>query len=328
MNLEELKNLLSTPTDIVVTSHTNPDGDAIGSALGMTHFLRKLGHRVTAIVPNAMPDFLEWLPGANHVLYHDEQYGVCSHEFYKAKIIFCLDYNGLDRIDDMKKALEYSKATFVMIDHHLYPEDFAHYTFSDTSYSSTCEMVYDWVGMLGQKELLSQEALTCLYTGILTDTGGFSFSLSPRLMRIVAEFLEKGIDHPALHDILFNSYTEKRLRLLAFCLHERLEILPGGKAGIIALSNEDHVNYNILKGDTEGIVNYVLKIKNIQATALVSERKNEIKLSLRSKGKYSVQAICSKYFNGGGHFNASGGKSNKPLEETLEVLRKAFLSDE
>lgn len=317
-----LKTLLSTPRHIVITSHTNPDGDAIGSSMALCHHLTKMGHTVSVMVPNEMPDFLTWIPGANKVLYYEEARGICNKLIQQAEYIFCLDYNALSRVDDMGAAIKESKSKKVLIDHHLFPDDFADFAWSDTSASSTCELIFDLIKLWGELDTASKDTLECIYTGILTDTGGFSFATSPKLFRAVADLTERGIDNAVLQDRVFNSYTEKRLRLLGFCISERLEIIEEYSVAIMAISQEDHVKHNIRRGDMEGVVNYMLKIKDVKIAIIVSERKQEIKLSFRSKGDFSVQEIAKAHFNGGGHRNAAGGSSNASLQETILKIKE------
>lgn len=320
--IEALQAFLATPKQIVLTSHTNPDGDAIGSCLALYHYFSQKGHRVSAIVPNEIPDFFSWMPGFPQVFVYDTAALYCTNLIQSADIIFALDYNGLSRADELGKAIGKSPARRVMIDHHLSPESFAEFVLSDTTASSTCELIYDFLGRMGELDQTPLATFECLYTGILTDTGGFAYATSPKLFRTVAELLEKGIDHIAIHDLVFNSYNEKRMRLLAFCLHERMEILPEYGVAIIGLSQEDHQKHNIRRGDMEGVVNYPLRIRDVQMSVLVSERKNEVKLSFRSKGHFSVQQLCAAHFHGGGHRNASGGSSTLSLAETIQKLRE------
>jgi phosphoesterase RecJ-like protein len=320
-NLEALKAILATPKQIVLTSHTNPDGDAIGSCLALYHFFAQQGHRVSAIVPNEMPEFLSWMPGFSKIFVYDQAALYCTSLVQSADLIFCLDYNGLSRVDQLGAAIAKSPAKRVLIDHHLFPEDMAEFVLWDTRASSTCELIHDFFALLGVVDQLPMDTLSSLYTGILTDTGGFSYATSPKLFRLAADLQERGIDSLGLHEAVFNSYSEKRLRLLAFCLHERLEIMAEAGVAVIGLSQEDHQQYLIRRGDVEGIVNYPLKIRDIQVSVLVSERKNEVKLSFRSKGDISVQKICSEQFHGGGHRNASGGTSDLSFAETLQKIR-------
>lgn len=323
-NIESLKTLLSSPKKIVITSHRNPDGDAIGSSLGLKHFLKKLDHKVTVAFPSEYPDFVSFLPEARYILIHDTNPDFVEKAFDEADIIFALDFNALSRIDNMGDYISKhcKEKTKVLIDHHLEPEDFADYTLSDTSASSTCELIYEFIMQLDWEDKVDKEIGTCLFTGILTDTGSFKYSTSPRLYTIASKLKAVGVDDYTLQFELFNSQTEKQLRLLSHCLsHRSMEIFHEYNAGIIVLSKRDYEHFNIQRGDTEGIVNFILRIKNIRFAVLITEQPKIVKLSLRSKGDFSVQEIAQKYFKGGGHKNASGGISYQSLRGTVEKFK-------
>lgn len=320
-NFEQLQDILSTPKRIVITSHANPDGDALGSSLGLYHYLKKQGHRITVIMPTEMPHFLNWMKDFDKVLVYENIRTFSSTILKEAEVIFALDYNGLGRIEGMSSLVGNSKAYKVMIDHHIEPEDFCHAVLSDTTASSTCQLIYEFIEMLGGLEDLDNSALNALYVGILTDTGGFRYATSARLFRIVANMLEKGIDNNKLTDLVFNSYTVKSFNLLAYCISDCLELMEDCNTGIIAISQADHRKYNIQRGDLEGVVNFILKIRKMRCAALITERRDIVKLSLRSKGDFSVQKICSEHFNGGGHKNASGGAIKKPFKEVIAQFK-------
>lgn len=320
-NLDQLATLLSSPKKIVITAHANPDGDALGSSLGLYHYLKQLGHRLTIIMPTEMPQFLNWMKNFDQILVYENTRTFSQQIIKEADIIFALDYNALSRLEQMRGAVKDSKAYKAMIDHHLEPQDFCQAMFSDTTASSTCELVYRFIELLEDKDKLNTEILNALYVGILTDTGGLRYATSPRLFRIVADMLERGVDNNKLTDLVFNSYTVKRFNLLGFCIAQRLEFLEDCNTGIIALSQADHKKYNISRGDLEGVVNFILKIRKIRCAVLIAERHDIVKLSMRSKGDFSVQEVCSTYFNGGGHKNASGGAVKKPFQEVIEQFR-------
>lgn len=321
-NLHELKNLLSAPKDIIIISHRNPDGDAIGSSLALYHYLLSLGHAVHVVMPSEHPDAFLWMPGINDIIVYDMDPERTQEVAERAQLIFCLDFNSLDRIDKVGEIIQPLKAKKVLIDHHLYPEPFADYMISDTMASSTAEMVFEFIDRMGHKADMSLTTAECVYTGIVTDTGSFKFSTSAKLFRIVAELLEIGVDDYRLQDLIFNTMDEKQLRLLGHCLHNRMEILPEFRTGIITLTKEDYETFDIGRGETEGIVNYLLKMKNITMAAFITEQPNIVKLSLRSKGDFSVQEIARKHFKGGGHRNASGGFSFQPLKPTLRKFKE------
>ncbi len=320
-NFDQLKDLLASPKRIVITSHANPDGDALGSSLGMYHYLKKQGHRITVIMPTEMPDFLCWMKDFDQVLVYENTRTFSTKIVKEAEIIFALDYNSISRIENMSSLVANSTAYKVMIDHHMYPEDFCQSVLSDTSASSTCQLVYEFIELMGDVNELNVDILNALYVGILTDTGGFRYATSARLFRIVASMLEFGIDNNKLSDLVFNSYTVKSFNLLAHCISDCLEIIEDCNTGIVAVSQADHKRFNIQRGDLEGVVNFILKIQKIRCAVLITERREIVKLSMRSKGDFSVQKICSTYFNGGGHKNASGGAIKKPFKEVIKIFK-------
>ncbi len=322
-NIAQLKSLLSVPKDIVITSHRNPDGDAIGSSLATYLYLNKLGHTVNVIFPSEYPDFVAWMPDADKITIYDIEPYRAEELTKKADIIFCLDYNSLDRIDKLGEFIAaLSDTTLVMIDHHLYPDIQAEYQISEPSASSTCELIYDFIVLMEDMNKMDQDIAECIYTGILTDTGSFRYSTSPKLFKIASKLLEAGVDDVMLQDVIFNSMDEKYLRLLGHCLRNRMEILEEYSTGIIWLNKEDYEVFDIQRGDTEGIVNYLLKLKTVKIAAFITEQPTIVKLSLRSKGDISVQEIAKKHFKGGGHKNASGGSSYSTLRGTINKLKQ------
>jgi phosphoesterase RecJ-like protein len=321
-NLQGLKKIIHIPQDVVIISHRNPDGDAVGSSLGLSLFLQKNGHNVKVIVPSEYPDFLSWMPQADNILVFDHEPDEATQVIKKASLIFCLDFNSLDRIDKAGEVVAESRAPKVMIDHHLFPEPFADFILSDTTASSTCELVYDFIHMLDKKEDLDPIIGDCLFTGILTDTGSFKYSNSPKLFRTAANLLELGVDDLRLQDLIFNSMNEKQLRILGHCLYNRMEILPEFKTGIITLTKEDYAHFDIQRGDTEGVVNFLLKMRDIKLAAFIHEQPTIVKLSLRSKGDIDVQDMAKRNFRGGGHKNAAGGASFHNLSITVRRFKE------
>jgi phosphoesterase RecJ-like protein len=322
--LHELKCLLQSPKEIVITTHRNPDGDAIGSSLALMHYLRKHDHEVSIISPSEYPGMLSWMPGIDEIVVYDLDPEKSKSLMDEAEIVFCLDFNSLDRIDKVGELIPQDRVTMVMIDHHLYPEPFAQYTLSDSMASSTAELIFDFIHRLGDGRSIDKIIAESIYTGILTDTGSFKYSTSSRLFRIVAELLDLGVDDYKLQDLIFNSLEEKGLRLLGHCLANRMEILEEYHTGIITLTKDDYVNFDIKRGDTEGIVNYLLKIKSVRLAAFITEQPTIVKISLRSKGDFSVQDLARKYFKGGGHKNAAGGASFIGLEATVKKFKRAL----
>ncbi len=323
-NIAELKKFLSTPRYISIISHRNPDGDAIGSSLGLYHFLNKFGHSVRVMFPSEYPSGFEWMPDAQKILIYDIEPEDVKATLERSDAVFCLDFNALDRVDKSGEIIHGLDTVKVLIDHHIDPEPFADYQLSDTTASSTCELIYRFICQYEEKELLDEPIASCLYTGIVTDTGSFRFSTSPRLFKVVADLIELGVDDYTIQDKIFNTLSEKQLRLLGHCLARRMEILPEFQAGIITLNKRDYENYDIQRGDTEGIVNYLLKIKNVKVAAFITEQPTIVKISLRSKGDFSVQEIASKHFKGGGHRNASGGYSFKSLGWVVNRLKEVL----
>ncbi len=321
-DIKKVKDLLfGLGKDIVILSHRNPDGDAIGSSLGLMHYLKTLGHSIHIILPSDYPPPFAWMPLIEDIIIFDSEPTVSTNIINKADIAFCLDFNAFDRIDKVGEILRKRNIPMVMIDHHLDPEPFCDIVFSDTTASSTCELVYRFICDLGEKRKITLDCLDCLYTGILTDTGSFKYGTSPTLFRTVADMTEQGVDGFRIQDLVFNSLNEKQLRLIGHCLNNRLEFLPEFKAAIITLTKQDYADFTIIRGDTEGIVNYILMVRDIKIAIFVSEQPNIIKLSMRSKGDFSVQDICRKYFNGGGHKNASGGYMHAALSHVTKKIK-------
>lgn len=332
MTIADLKKIIteSSSKHILITSHKNPDGDAIGSSLAIKHFVEQFGHTTTLIFPTDCPPFMAWMPGMDTHISPQSGYEANNPEFgraevEKADIIFCLDFNDLRRIEPLGVHVRNAKALKIMIDHHIDPSMEVDYAISDTSASSTCELIYDFMASLDCLHHLNETIATCLMTGIFTDTGCFSYAVSPKLFRIVAAIQEAvALDYVALQQRIFNNETEKRLRILGYSLANGMLILPEYHTAVIILTLDDFRQLDIQRGDTEGVVNYLLKMPEIKMAALITDQKTAIKLSLRSKGDFSVQAFCAKHFNGGGHKNASGGEWNGTLSQAWARFRNAL----
>ncbi len=323
-NITELKSILARPRDILITSHRNPDGDAIGSSLGLKSFLEQEGHTVKVVVPSDFPHFLNWMPGAPEVLIYDNDPEEIGKMMERMGMVFYLDFNSLERIDKMGEITGRMNVPKVLIDHHLLPEPIADFDLHSTLASSTSELVYDFIKLLGKEKLVNKDVAECLFTGILTDTGSFKYSTSPKLFRMVGDLLEKGVDDVRIQNLVFNSLEEKHLRLLGHVLHNRMEVLPEYRTAIITLTKNDYEDFNISRGDTEGLVNYLLMMKDVVLAAFIHEQPKITKISLRSKGDFSVQEIAKKYFKGGGHRNASGGYSFIGLRPTVRKFKEAL----
>jgi phosphoesterase RecJ-like protein len=316
----ELSELLATPKKIAIIPHRSPDGDAMGSTLGMYHFLLKLNHQPVVIAPNDFPNFLAWLPASETVLVYENEKEKVAKILQEQDLIFTLDFNALHRTGEMENVLNKLSVPMVMIDHHQLPDTYAKYTYSDTAFGSTCEMVYNFIGFLNQKNLLDKTIATCLYTGILTDSGGFRFpKTTGTTHRIAAEFIDLGIDNSEIPTLLFDNNSYDRLQLLGRAL-QNMKVIPELKTAYISLSQKELDEFNYVKGDTEGIVNYGLTIKGIVFAAIFIEHRDEniVKISFRSQGAFDVNQFAREHFSGGGHINAAGGKSNDTLAKTIE----------
>lgn len=323
-NTEAVKEILSRSRRIVIVSHSNPDGDAVGSSLALGLFLTSLGHSCSVMMPNDLPDFLKWMPGAGDIVIYENTPEEGEKIIEKAELIFTLDFNDLTRAGALGDLLQKSRADFIMIDHHQQPMDYAVVKYSDSSMSSTSEMIFHFMKALGEESRLTKEIATNIYTGIMTDTGSFRFaSTSATTHRVAARLLEAGAENAVIQQQVLNSNSLDGLKLLAVAL-SNINVLPEYKTAYITLSQEELNRHNFKKGDTEGFVNYGLSIKGIVFAVIFIENKQEnmIKISFRSIGDFSVNEFARKHFNGGGHKNAAGGRSSLSLEETV----KEFIS--
>ena len=316
---EELKTFLETPKNIVIVGHRNPDGDAMGSTLALKFYLEKKGHNCTVVVPNEYPEFLHWLPGSETTYRFDWQNNQSQKAIQNSDIIFLLDFNALHRVgSDMQNTLEKYDKDFAMIDHHQEPDD-VKYMYSDTSICSTCQMVYQFIEMNNDLHLIDADIATCLYTGIMTDTGSFRFrSTTSKTHRIIADLIDKGAENDRIHGNVYDSNSYNRLLLLGQAL-SNLQILPNYKTAYITLTNDEKKRFDFQKGDTEGVVNYALSLKGIIFAAIFIEDSEQeiIKISFRSKGNFSVNKFARNHFDGGGHDNAAGGKSEVNMAKTV-----------
>jgi phosphoesterase RecJ-like protein len=323
-DLASLTDLLTQPQKIVITTHHKPDGDAMGSSLGLYNYLIQQGHHARVIAPTDYPDFLSWLPGNEDVIIYTEHREEAAALIADAKLIFCLDFNALSRINDMGELVGESSAYKIMIDHHLEPADFDDYRHWDINACATAQLVYDFiVNELHHKELVNKDVATCLYTGIMTDSASFRLpNTTSTVHRIVADLIDAGAVNWRIHELVYNSASEGRLRFLGHCLANCLEVLPEFNTAIIAVSKQDLEKFDVETGDTEGVVNYALSMASIRLAAFIVERSDRVKLSLRSKGEFPANEICKKYFNGGGHRNAAGGHSEHSLEEVVQQFKQ------
>ena len=315
----DLKKILSTPKKVVIVPHKNPDGDAMGSTLGLYHYLEKLGHSATVIAPNDYPEFLKWIPGTESVVIHEKELDVADALISDADLIFTLDFNALHRCGAMGIPIENSKAIKVMIDHHQQPDAYAAFMYSDVSMCSTCQMVYHFIEKMGDLDLIDTAIGEALYTGIMTDTASFRFPLTTSTThRVIAHLIDVGVEKSKIHNSVYDTNSFGRLQLLG-CALNNLRFLENFKTAYISLSNKELDAHGFEKGDTEGLVNYGLSLKGAKFAVIFIEHKEEsiIKISFRSKGSFDVNAFARTHFHGGGHKNASGGRSNLNLEDTI-----------
>lgn len=316
----ELYELLRTPKKIVIVPHKNPDGDALGASLGLYLFLKLKGHQTHVISPNDYPDFLKWMPEEDKIIKFDNEKLTAKKLISEASIIFTLDFNHFSRIGDMKDTLETANADFVMIDHHREPASYARFMESDTSMSSTSEMIYQFFMRMEELHLVTPQIATCLYTGILTDTGSFRFPVTTsETHRAVAFLMDHGAKNAEIYQSVYDTKTLGSLQLLGIALRN-IKVLEVYRTAYITLTQKELTTNNFKKGDTEGFVNYILTLEGIIFAVIFIEDEQEgiIKMSLRSKGNFDVNQVARNHYHGGGHLNAAGGKSLENMEDTLQ----------
>lgn len=320
--MQAFKALLRSPKNIVITTHHKPDADALGSSLGLAAYLKKKGHNVTVITPTDYPDFLNWMKGNDDVLIFNENNEKKSEAIInKSDLIFCLDFSSLNRINELGELVREAKAKKVLIDHHLEPEDFADFTFWSIKAAATAELVYELIDDLGDSDLIDKDLAECLYAGIMTDTGSFKHSnTTVNVHKITAALIERGADNSKVAKLVYDTNSVERLKFIGFALSERLVILKKFKTAYFTITAEDLNKFKSKTGDTEGLVNYALSIKGIVMAAVIIENDDLVKLSFRSIGEFPVNEIAKDFFEGGGHRNAAGGKSNLPLQDTVKKL--------
>jgi phosphoesterase RecJ-like protein len=322
-NLQEFSQLMAQPKNVVIVTHFKPDADALGSSLGLAGYLKAKGHQVKVIAPSDYPEFLNWMPGNKDVFVMDkrspEKVKTASELVSKADVIFCLDFSSLNRIDALEEPVRNSQAVKVLIDHHLEPENFAAFSQWTTQSASTAGLIFELIEELGEKHLISADIANCLYAGLMTDTGGFRHNNTRQNEFLIASELVRAGANP--HEVAKNIYDTnsiERLKLTGYVLSEKLKVLPEYRTAYITLTAQELSKFGSQTGDTEGLVNYGLSIKNIKLSVFIYDRGEEIKLSLRSLGTFSVNEMARKHFDGGGHRNASGGMSQLSMEKTIE----------
>jgi bifunctional oligoribonuclease and PAP phosphatase NrnA len=324
--VQEIFPLLTAPRKVVITTHQKPDPDAMGSSLGLYHFLTALGHEVTVISPTNWATWLNWMPASDLVIDFELTTQKAIDALNASEWLFCLDFNNFTRTKHLSQKLADYAGTRILIDHHQHPDtpNF-HYGISDTSKSSTAEMVYDFIVQSGHQDKVSSIIGECLYAGVMADTGSFRFaSTSASVHHMVAFLKERGLDHARVHENIYDNFLENRLRFIGHVLLNRMEVYYEYNTALIAISKKDLQRFQIKTGDTEGLVNFPLSIQGIKLAGLVIDRDEERKWSFRSKGGFDANTFARKYFNGGGHYSASGGRSNDPLEKTVEQFKLAM----
>ena len=326
-DIERLKSIITDNNLFVLTCHAGPDGDALGSTLGFAGYLRALGKEALVMVPDAFPDFLAWMPGSQEVLRYDKYRDKAELMIAAADVIVAMDYNALSRVDDMGVAIGKSKAVKVMVDHHLQPDNFCNLTFSYPNLSSTCEVVFRLIYAMGGYDVLDKGICECLYAGMMTDTGCFSYGpCTQEVYLIISLLMQKEINKDRIYNKVFNNYSEGRLRLMGYVLYEKMKVYPENHAVLITLTRDELQRFNFNKGDTEGLVNIPLQMKGIHFSAFLREdtEKELIRVSLRSQGTFPCNKFAGKYFNGGGHLNASGGQYDGTLDEAVILFEKGL----
>ncbi|MDQ3277175.1 MAG: bifunctional oligoribonuclease/PAP phosphatase NrnA [Bacteroidota bacterium] len=324
--IHELYGQLSDAKKIVVTMHQKPDADAMGSSLGLAHFLRQFGHQVTVISPTNWARWLNWMEGTGEVLDYELHRVESDAKLDEADWLFCLDHNHFSRTKSMAPKLAQIQCTKILIDHHQEPDTVSfQYGVSNTGKSSTCEMVYDFITESGHRDKINVYISECLYAGVVADTGSFRFSSThASVHRMVAYLKEMGLDHPKVHEALYDNFLENRLRFLGHVLSNRLEIDYELNTALMWVSKQELLKFDIRTGDTEGLVNYPLSIQGIKLVGIVIDRDEERKWSFRSKGNFDCNTFARKYFSGGGHFNAAGGRDIDSLQDTIQKFKQAI----
>lgn len=321
--IRPVKKLLSDKSvKIVIVSHVNPDGDAIGSSLGLYHYLQNSGYKnIDIISPNGFPDFLKWMPGTDKIIIGTKSTSISTIKIKEAEVIFCLDFNDIQRTEDLSNRLQKAKGYKILIDHHPDPKPHFDHVISRVSSSSTAELIYELILLMENENAIDKNVAECLYAGIVTDTGSFSYSCNNfRTYEIISHLMKLGIDGESIHRQIYDTYSEDRMRLLGHCLGPNLVVLHKYNTAYIYLSAEDLKRFNYQEGDTEGVVNYGLSIEGIRLAAIFIEKKENIKISFRSEGDVNVNNLARKYFNGGGHRNAAGGNYKDTLNNTIQYF--------
>lgn len=326
--LFELMRIVQSSRRIVICAHRGPDGDAVGSCLGWAEYLTHLGKQVKVVLPNPFPDFLRWLPNSHTIQFYAKHEKEARQIIQDADLIFCLDFNALDRLQEMRDAVAKSSADKVIIDHHLNPDrEMARMTISHPEACSTSELVFRLIHQLGGFEQMTRLGATCIYTGMMTDTGGFTYSSSrPEIYEVISLLLSKGIDKDKIYRNVFNVYSVDRIRLTGYILYEKLQFLADNHASLFTLTREEMKRFNFIRGDAEGLVNMPLQVKGMRLSISLREdtERDVVRVSLRSVDDFPCNKMAEEFFNGGGHPNASGGELPFPLNDAVETAQKAI----
>lgn len=310
--------LKESKKSVVLVPHSHPDGDAMGSVLGLARVIRNAGHKAIVVSPTKYPEFYHWMDGHDQVIIHSHHPKQAERAFHDADLLVCMDFNQLSRVGEMKPLVEGFPGKKVLIDHHPFPGNFTDLIISDTTYSSTAELIFSVLQPTEYARYIDKNAATSFFTGIMTDTGSFDFNVSnPNTFEVVAQLTRKGIDQLDIHAKVYDNYSVDRMRLMGFCLSNRMIVFPEYHAACMYITLDDQKNFNFTTGDNEGFVNMPLSIKGIVFSALFTEKDKYVKTSFRSKGDFAVNEVSEKYFNGGGHRNAAGGEFHASMEETL-----------
>ncbi|BAG83456.1 conserved hypothetical protein [Candidatus Azobacteroides pseudotrichonymphae genomovar. CFP2] len=322
-SIQMAKKIIDQSCKIVIVTHISPDGDAIGSSLALCHFLLQLGKSVNIIVPNNFPTFLRWMSGAKNIVISELEERIAQQFIRTADLIFCLDFNVLCRVERLAPWIEKSVAKKILIDHHPLPGDFCDLNISYHEFSSTSELIFSFICRMDMSEYMDKNFAECIYTGMMTDTGAFTYNSNrPQIYRIIKELLGKGIDKDAIYNKVYNNYSESRIRLQGYILYQKMKIFEKYHTSLITLSCEEQNQFLWKKGDTEGFVNIPLSIKEVVFSVFIREEDNKVKVSFRSKGKFPSNRFAAEVFNGGGHLNASGGEFNGKLEDAIVLFEK------
>lgn len=323
--IQQAKSLLKKAKKVAILSHQGPDGDAVGSSLAMADFLKQQGKHVQVIFPDVFPEFLLWLPGSEKALLYALQPKACESFLMSSDVVMCLDFNHLKRMGHLGEVVSQSPAKRILIDHHPNPDNFADVSMSYPSVSSTCELVFRYICRSGSFDEMTKECAECVYTGMMTDTGAFTYNSNRAEMYfIVSELLNKGVDKDAIYNKVFNTWSADRMRLMGFVLNERMKLYPQYKTAIMYLTLDDLSGFQYQVGDTEGFVNLPLSINDIVCSVFVREDVDKVKMSFRSQGTFPVNQLAAKLFNGGGHLNAAGGEYHGTVEDALKILEDAL----